>query len=363
MNRLWTAVGLMSGTSGDGIDAALLKTDGLAAAKPLHAVTIPYEPQFRRSLLQAARQEMALGPLKELELRLTELHGAAVRQLCEEAAVDLGQVDLVGFHGHTIAHQPERGRTHQLGDGPALAAQLGCRVIFDYRSADLSAGGEGAPLAPLFHRAMLNDRGGTHLVLNLGGVGNVTWISGSQLAAGDTGPGCGLLDLWTQRHTGEPFDRDGRLAANGEADMAWVRESLSQHPYFARSFPKSADRFDFNSLNLDAHSPEDGAATLCALTVEAVAQAVRRLKEWPDCCWVTGGGRHHPVLMRRLEEHFPRVAPVSELGYSEDFLEASCFAWLGVRRLLGLPTTLPQTTGAQGPVCGGRIVSPEGVDL
>ncbi len=350
-----TALGLMSGTSADGIDAAILVTDGESQLEVKGGITVPYDPEFQESLLLLAQAKSDEATITRTAEQLTRLHANAVEQCCQQAGMRLAQIDVIGFHGHTIRHQPEQGITRQIGDGPLLAQLTGRQVVYDFRTADVDAGGQGAPLAPLYHRAVLGDRPGTHVVLNLGGVGNITWISGDQIIAGDTGPGCGLLDLWVTTRTDLPFDEDGRIALAGKVNSALVAKSLESIPYFQEPFPKSADRFDFASIDVSELSLEDGAATLCALTVAAVAQAARRLPVPADDCWVTGGGSHHPLMMRLLANHFPHVAAISELGHREDMIEAECFAWLAVRKLKGLPTSLPATTGASAPIVGGVV--------
>jgi anhydro-N-acetylmuramic acid kinase len=290
---------------------------------------------------------------------LTELHAQAIRECCKALDVELQRVNVVGFHGHTMRHIPDQGLTWQLGNGEALAESIGRTVVYDFRQADVAAGGQGAPLAPLYHRARLAQRERPQLVLNLGGVGNITWVGrGDQILAGDTGPGCGLLDAWVQAHGNQAFDRDGAIALRGTIDDNLVARALDQIAYFAKPLPKSADRYEFGWIDVSALSLEDGAATLCAVTVEAVARCVDQLPAPPVECWVSGGGRHHPLIMRLLAERLPNVQPMSACGCNEDLLEAECFAWLAVRRLRDLPTSLPATTGARQPVCGGVIVHP-----
>jgi anhydro-N-acetylmuramic acid kinase len=346
----------MSGTSADGIDAAILVTDGAHVLQPQAGITTAYDADFKSRLVEIASRKTDESTIAELEDQLTRLHAEAVEGLCHQRNQPLSQIDVIGFHGHTIRHQPDQGITRQIGDGSLLAKMTGRTVVYDFRSQDVSQGGQGAPLAPLYHQAIVGDRPGTHVVLNLGGVGNITWIDGDRIAAGDTGPGCGLLDAWTLQQTGQPFDRDGKLALAGQMDRQLVQSALRQLPYFQKPFPKSADRFDFDDVDVSQLSAEDGAATLCALTVEAVVQSIERLDSRPDHCWVTGGGRRHPLIMQLLGERFAHVAGVSELGHNEDLVEAECFAWLAVRRLRGLPTSVPETTGVSTAVCGGVVV-------
>jgi anhydro-N-acetylmuramic acid kinase len=353
----------MSGTSADGIDVALIRTDGQETLESLGGITVPYDSAFQRALIEMASGDAPVEELKAsslaLQRQLTALHAAAVQQCCSALHVSLAQVDVVGFHGHTMRHLPQQGLTWQMGDGQALADALGCTVVYDFRQADMAAGGQGAPLAPLYHRAVVGNRAGPQLVLNLGGVANLTWIGdGDQIMAGDTGPGCGLLDAWVQAHCEQSFDRDGTIALRGCVDKAFVLQAMERTPYFSRPLPKSADRFEFDEMDMSRFSLEDGAATLCAITVEAIVRCVHQLPAPPVECWVSGGGRHHPLIMQLLGERLPQVKPISACGCNEDLLEAECFAWLAVRRLRNLPTSLPETTGARVPVSGGVVVKP-----
>ena len=354
------AIGLMSGTSLDGVDAAWLETDGERVGRLGPALTLPYDAALSADL----RRLLDLAPglaaddrfLRDVERRLTERHVEAVRALGLPA-------DIVGLHGQTVLHRPEQRRTWQIGDAAALARAVGVRVAWDFRSADIAAGGEGAPLAPAFHAALATalprpSAPRPWAVLNIGGVANVTWLgAGGALMACDTGPGNGPLDDWARRHAGTAFDRDGALAAAGSADAA-VLSRLLAHPYFARPAPKSLDRLEFGralaASGLAVLSPADGAATLVAFTVEAVARA--KLPAAPLRWLVTGGGRRNPVIMAALRARLGvPVDPVEAMGWNGDALEAQCFGFLAVRVARGLPLTWPATTGAPRPLPGGRI--------
>src|SRR3984957_2257310 len=273
-------IGLMSGTSLDGVDAAWLDTDGETIAGFGPTLTIPYGGALRRDLramLERAPGLAQAGPglaspnLASVVARLTECHIQAVKALERPA-------DLIGFHGQTILHQPDQRRTWQIGDAALLARETGIAVAWDFRSADVAAGGEGAPLAPVYHAALARALPRPLAVLNIGGVANVTWIGegDSDLIAFDTGPGNGPLDDWVMRHTGQAFDRDGALARSGTVDTA-VLMALLAHPYFARTAPKSLDRLDFSralaATGLNALAVADGAATLVAFTAASVAAA------------------------------------------------------------------------------------------
>ena len=291
---LRTALGLMSGTSLDGIDAALIRTDGISHVETGAHLTIPYGDEFRAKLRSCLGGK---GPVAEVERELTELHADAVRRLAREA----GGVDLIGFHGHTIFHAPDQGRTWQIGDGPLLARLTGIPVVYDFRTADVAAGGQGAPLVPLFHRALASALERPLAVLNIGGVANVTWMGrgDDDVLAFDTGPGNALIDDWVLSHTGRGFDADGALAASGTIDQDVLARLLSS-TYFDKPAPKSLDRDAFDPSPVAALSAADGAATLTAFTAAAVARSAELLPEPPARWLVTGGGRLNGFLMDLL---------------------------------------------------------------
>ena len=352
------ALGLMSGTSADGVDAALLLTDGESQIEFLDALTLPYENTLHRRLIEAAQSDIPLVDVLHLERDITRVHIRACNELQLQSSRDVQELVVVGFHGHTIRHDARNGVTWQLGNASLLASRTEKRVVSDFRRADIAQGGQGAPLAPLFHQNLLEAVEKPTLVLNLGGVANITWLGkNGAISAGDTGPGCGLLDAWVTRRAGQIMDEDGLLALTGTVDDELVRRALD-HEYFQRDFPKSADRFEFDFVDVNSLSTKDGAATLCALTVQGVAAAVDRMPERPKHCWVTGGGSKHPVMMKMLRERLGHAEPIEALGFSGDHLEAQCFAWLAVRRLRGLPTSLPETTGCERATCGGSVTEP-----
>jgi anhydro-N-acetylmuramic acid kinase len=354
------AIGLMSGTSLDGVDAAWVETDGIRVT-PGPALTLPYDAALReslRALLDRAPGLAADDPdLRDATDRLTRRHAEAVH------ALGGGTPAVIGFHGQTILHRPGERRTWQIGDAALLARLTGAPVVHDFRGSDVAAGGEGAPLAPALHAALAADLPKPLAVLNLGGVANVTWIGPAgpdDLLAFDTGPGNALLDDWAWRHTGRPLDTDGKLAAAGVPDAA-VLARLLAHPYFSRPAPKSLDRLTFShavaASGLDRLGAADGAATLVAFTAGAVACA--RLPAAPVRWLACGGGRHNPSLMAALRRALAApVAPVEAVGWDGDALEAQCFGYLAVRSLRGLPISFPGTTGVPAPWPGGRLVSP-----
>jgi len=349
------ALGMMSGTSLDGVDAALLITDGRAVQETGPWLTRPYDTATR----DAIRATLGGGgDVARAERALTLAHAAVVESLLAEAGLSPADIDVVGFHGQTIEHAPAERRTRQIGDGALLARTVGIDVLCDFRSADVAAGGEGAPLAPLYHAALAAQLERPVAVLNLGGVANVTWIGDGDPIAFDTGPASALIDDWVRRHTGAAMDTDGALAAAGVVNRAAL-DALRADPFFARPPPKSLDRDHFAAVaetNLNGLSLADGAATLVAFTAATVAACRRHLPAPPRRWLVSGGGRHNPVLMEALARALEApVAPVEAVGWSGDALEAQAFAFLAVRGLRGLPLSLPTTTGVPRPLTGGRL--------
>ena len=351
-------IGLMSGTSLDGVDAAWLETDGERIGAFGPTLTLPYDDRLRTDLRRILDAAPTLASddrrLKSAAARLTEYHVRAVTALGREA-------DLIGFHGQTILHQPDQGRTWQIGDAAELAWRTGLHVAHDFRSADVAAGGQGAPLAPIYHAALARDAAKPLAVLNIGGVANVTWIGeDDSLIAFDTGPGNGPLDDWISRRTGVAFDRNGAVARAGRVAQP-VLDRLLSHPYFAKPPPKSLDRLDFAAAlagsGLENLAPADGAATLVAFTAATVAIAPLPAK--PHRWLVTGGGRHNPAIMHELRARLNApVDPVEALGWDGDALEAQCFGFLAARTRAGLPISFPGTTGAPQAMTGGRMTSP-----
>jgi anhydro-N-acetylmuramic acid kinase len=347
----------MSGTSLDGIDVALIETDGREHVITGPALTIPYPNVFRERLRSVLG---GVGPVGEVEAELTRLHAEAVEEFV--ARHPETTADIVGLHGHTILHRPAERRTWQLGDGARLARRIGIDVVADFRSADIAVGGQGAPLAPLFHAAFAAALPKPLAVLNIGGVANVTFIGAGGIGSGaadilafDTGPGNALIDDWVRRHTGAALDLGGALAAAGRVSEAHVARFL-ERPFFARKPPKSLDRDDFGDAMPEDLSLEDGAATLTEMTAAAVAAGRRHFpalaREW----LVSGGGRHNPTLIAALARRLGvSVRPVEAAGWNGDAIEAQAFAYLAVRSLAGLPLSLPSTTGVPHPTTGGRL--------
>lgn len=347
------AVGLMSGTSCDGVDVAIVETDGKNEINCIGGSTLPFGDDLRNRLLEASQHDVPTTEILRLEKKLTEHHLDAIKLLYRHHPNEAKKVEAIGLHGHTIRHVPNEGLTMQIGNPWLMASQLGVPVITDFRRCDMAVGGQGAPLVSMFHRSLFADEPHPTLVLNIGGVANVTWLGEKdEIIAGDTGPGCGLLDEWAQSMADMPHDRNGQLSMEGEVHWEFVEEALKAE-FFERPLPKAADRYDFDHVDVSRLSVNDGAATLCAVTAEAVFRAVQKLPAMPKRVWVTGGGVHHPIIMQMLADRFKEIKNVNEMGLDPDRLEAECFAWLAVRHVFKLPLTLPETTGCEKPVCGG----------
>ncbi|MBB3972329.1 anhydro-N-acetylmuramic acid kinase [Hansschlegelia beijingensis] len=362
------AIGLMSGTSFDGVDVALVETDGERIERLGPSGYHPYDPAARATLSRAVAETASLtdrtarpGILGVAEAIVTGAHRIAVEQFLAAHDIARSEIDVIGFHGQTVLHRPEVGLTVQIGDGEALARALGRPVVYDFRAADVAAGGQGAPLAPTIHPVLTFDLGLPRplAVLNLGGVGNVTFIGeGGELVAFDTGPANALMDDRVARETGEAFDRDGALAETGRVHQDAVQR-LMAHPYFELPPPKSLDRNAFDASVTDQLSLADALATLAAFTAASVARAAAQLPRPPAAWIVAGGGARNPTLLRMLRERLgAKLQTADEVGLSGDALEAQAFAVLAVRSLRGLPLSYPGTTGAPRPMTGGVLARP-----
>jgi len=357
---VWSLVGTISGTSADGIDLAELATDGRTVDRFGPAETVAYRPETRALVLAAAaRKGEGREDWPEIARAVTRDHADAIRAFL--GAHDL-RPDAVVFHGQTVWHDPEAGETVQLGDPQGLADTLALPVIGDVRLADMAAGGQGAPLVPVYHRALAKTLGGADreplCFLNIGGVSNLTYIDGEHLLAFDIGPGNALLDDWIRKHGAGDYDADGAISARGEADETRLAKALS-HPFLLEPGPKSLDRYSFSGDFAEGLGLEDGAATLLAFTARAIASSEKLLPQKPKLWLVCGGGRRNPVLMRALAEQLSGdVLSADAFQIDGDALEAQAMAFLGARLLAGLPTTYPETTGAAHPVVGGRLYRP-----
>lgn len=356
MTALMTALGLMSGTSMDGIDVAVIRTDGEGVVERGPGATYPYSAEQRRAIKRAAEKARANGGGgdPETEEMLTRAHAEAIAAF---RAAHEGAIDVIGFHGQTVFHAPERKITRQLGDGAMLARMTGADVVFDFRRADVEAGGQGAPFVPVYHRALVEASGMERpvAVLNLGGVSNVTYVGeGDALLAFDIGPANAPIDDFVLARRGARYDEGGALAASGRVDEAALA-GLIDNPYFAAPPPKSLDRDDFE-VRLEHLSDADGAATLTEFTAAAIAAALPLLPEAPKIWIASGGGARNPYLLKRIAARLgASLQTADELGWSADFMEAEAFAFLAARSLRGLPLSYPSTTGAPRPMAGGRL--------
>ncbi|MBR0692993.1 anhydro-N-acetylmuramic acid kinase [Bradyrhizobium lablabi] len=364
-----TALGLMSGTSLDGVDVALLETDGRQIKAFGPSGYRPYTDGERSVLRQALTEAVHLpqrdarpGILRQAEHVVTIAHAEAVAAFTAHNRITCQDIDIVGFHGQTVLHRPERKLTVQIGDAPALAKAIHIPVMHDFRAADVEAGGQGAPFVPVYHRALAQslNRDGPIVVVNIGGVANVTYIDGTDtLIACDTGPGNALLDDYMYREMHQPFDTEGRFAAMGKADEAWIAQAL-RLPFFSLPPPKSLDRNDFAKLRLDGMAPADGAATLTAFTAASIARIVPLLPKRPKSWIVAGGGASNLTMLRMLRERLaPATVEAAEtFGWASDAIEAQAFGFLAARGLKGLPLSYPATTGVPIPMTGGIIARP-----
>jgi anhydro-N-acetylmuramic acid kinase len=366
----------MSGTSLDGVDVALIETDGERIGDFGPALCRPYRDEERAVLLQALAEAKGLndrtarpGILAAAEELVTRIHAEAAEEFLANNDIARESVDVVGFHGQTVLHRPADRLTVQIGDSAALARRLRLEVVHDFRAADVAAGGQGAPLVPVYHRALAETLAQEKqiakpiAVLNIGGVANVTFIDDhDDPVACDTGPGNALIDDFMRARTGHAFDNAGETAARGKVDDAFVTRVLAD-PFFDRPPPKSLDRnaFAFAALGLPQFSDPDGAATLAALTARAVARVVPHLPRPPKSWIVAGGGARNRTVFVMLERWLApaTVKTADAVGWSADALEAQAFAYLAVRRLEGLPITFPTTTGAPQPLVGGVIAPPD----
>lgn len=367
------ALGLMSGTSLDGVDAAFLETDGQQIHRFGPSLCLDYTDAERQTLQHTTQEALTWQfqgaqpkSFKAAEIIIHEAHLRAVKQLCEAHPIWAKDLSLIGFHGQTVLHRSPkgsvRGRTLQLGDGQTLAKALGVPVCYDFRTADVEAGGQGAPLAPIYHQALIasSKLSLPTAVLNIGGVGNVTLMTEKgRIIASDTGPGNGPLDIWIEKNGLGKFDPDGRHSVAGMPNFHAVKTWLGR-AFFQQPVPRSADRFDFDVLaDMGDLSIEDGAATLAAFTVLAVTHTLNEMDETPKSLIVCGGGRHNKAMMWMLREELDaEVKTAEDVGWNSDAIEAQAFAYLAVRSKMKLPLSFPTTTGIAKPMTGGILALP-----
>ncbi|HEX4504253.1 MAG TPA: anhydro-N-acetylmuramic acid kinase [Alphaproteobacteria bacterium] len=359
---LVAAIGLMSGTSMDGIDAALIWTDGVSTVRTGAALTVPYGEALRRRLRKVIAEHGAEPKAREKVAReITLAHAEAVARLLAATGIGAEGIDVIGFHGQTVFHNPAERVTIQIGDAALLAERTGIGVVAQMRLADVKAGGQGAPLVPLYHAARASQLEKPVAVLNIGGVANVTWLGADErIVAYDCGPGNALIDDFVHAKTGKLYDASGTLSLSGKVDNALLAKLLD-NPYFDLPPPKSLDRNAFDASGVSALSAADGAATLAAFTVQAAARSLLKLGN-PKQLLVCGGGRLNRGIMAGLAAALPdtEVVPVEKVGWRGDALEAEAFGYLAVRSLKGLPLSLPSTTGVPQPMPGGQYTPAPG---
>lgn len=361
-----TAIGLMSGTSMDGIDVALVRTDGLHHVACGPAASYDYSARetdmIAASLADAStmtQRDVRPGRLAEVEALITTKHVEAVQRFLTDNQLEASAIDVIGFHGQTVLHRPEQALTVQLGDGQALASQLGIDVVFDMRANDMANGGQGAPLVPVFHQAIAPENQ-TVAFVNIGGIANVTFVQpGTSPIAFDCGPGNALIDQWVQAHTNLQIDEGGALALRGAADDDVIAAALKE-PFFSAAYPKSLDRNDFTLSLMPPMAAENGAATLAKFTATAIAHAADTAGVSPAKWILAGGGAHNKAILGYLAEALPKavITTADAEGYSTDDMEAQAWAYLAVRSLRGLALTFPSTTGCVEPVTGGVLARP-----
>ena len=373
MTQTRTAIGLMSGTSMDGIDVALLRTDGQTVVERGPSAGFSYDARFRDRLKQGLVDAKAItqrderpGALADLERDLTLRHAEAVKTFLKQNSLSAADIDVIGFHGQTVLHRPDEALTVQIGDGPLLARETGVDVIYDMRANDMEHGGQGAPLIPAYHAALARGAAGLAapvVFVNIGGISNLTFIGGGigegeTLIAYDSGPGNTLIDQWVEAHAGIPFDQGGMIASEGTVLPALAERYLS-NPFFTATTRRSLDRNDFGPPAGSDAGLADGARTLAYVTAAAIITSAGHLPERPATYIVCGGGRLNPVIMRDLTSlakgEGAAVLAAEEVGFNGDSMEAEAWAYLAVRALQGLPLTYPGTTGVRHPVSGGRF--------
>lgn len=364
------ALGLMSGTSLDAVDLAVIETDGIEvfALGPAGEYRLPDGLRQQCMAATQAARDWTAGPepdlLKSTGLAIAEFQAEAALAFLRSGGLTRADLDIAGFHGQTLLHVPPAsgrpGRSLQIGDPHVLARRLGVPVVYDLRQADLAAGGQGAPLAPIYHAALVRRSGftGPTAVLNLGGVANLTFMDGDDpLVAFDAGPANGPLDQWVERHGRGRYDEGGRISGSGKVDEDRIASWLSD-PFFSRFGPKSLDRFAFGIERVEGTALEDGAATLAAFSAACVGRALAQAPRPSDRLIVCGGGRHNATLMAELGKRAPAVVlKAEEVGWRGDTIEAEAWAYLAARSVKGLPITFPGTTGVQEPLTGGRMTA------
>jgi anhydro-N-acetylmuramic acid kinase len=361
--KILTVIGTMSGTSFDGLNTALLKTDGVDVIDLGGNYSISYPELFRQNIRKVVFGECDTSLILEVENEITLYHAQAINKLVKESGLSKEQIDLVGFHGQTVFHDPRGCKTWQLGNPSLLAELTGIDVVADFRRRDMAAGGEGAPLVPLFHQALFRDTQESIAIINIGGVANITFLNRrGDVIAFDTGPGCALIDDWVNSRAKLKYDDNGIIAASGVVNNKKL-DFLMDDNYFYRKPPKSLDRNHFLSSmrKISSLNTSDGAATLTHFTAKSISLAVKFLPEVPEKWIVSGGGRHNSFLMNILASDYGlSIQSMDELMFKDkkldgDLIEAQAFGFLAARSYLHLPLSLPTTTGVVQAAFGGGL--------
>ena len=363
-NTLYRVLGLMSGTSMDGIDAALLDTNGEELVQAKAHAFYPYNKQDKHYLQKALEaghlwhtHEKPPPAVAKAHHHLTQKHIEAVQQFLRHHNLKAHHCDAIGFHGHTITHRPREGRCEQIGDGHHLASKTGIPVVGNFRQNDMQHGGQGAPLVPVYHRAIATQLTPRPMAfVNIGGITNITWLGDKgEMLAFDTGPGNALLDQWMVQHHGKFMDKDGLLSRQGTVDEVWLKAFMN-HPYFQKAPPKSLDRLTFPFHLCHNLKKSSAPITLAQIPALGLKRACAHVPLSPRLWIICGGGRHNPAIMRAIKNTLSgTVMTAEEKGLKGDTIEAQAFAYLAVRSLRGLPLTYPSTTGVHAPVGGGVV--------
>ena len=354
-DKIFTAIGLMSGTSLDGVDVALLKTDGFSIISSGPFGSVPYQAQFKQRLFDQLGE---VSVPKTLEEELTVIHANVVFDFLKDNNILKSDIDVIGFHGQTIYHNPKEKLSFQIGDGYLLAKLLDRIVVNNFRATDVENGGQGAPLVPIYHQTLAKDIKKPVAIINIGGVSNVTFIGDHELIAFDAGPGNAPLDDIIFQKLGLSYDKDGKLAQSGVINKSILKQFLA-HSFFESPPPKTLDRNNFDYQNLVGCKVEDALATV----VEFIAKSISKTREYfpqsVDKWYVSGGGSHNTTLVKSISKALNHdVLSVNRLGWNSDALEAQAFAFLAVRSILGLPISFPNTTGVLEPMTGGIVNNP-----
>ncbi|TWT78386.1 Anhydro-N-acetylmuramic acid kinase [Posidoniimonas polymericola] len=347
------AIGMLTTVTGDAVEAALIHSDGRDDIRPIGGVNLPCPQTLQWGLLEATQNDLPITELARLEKELTHHFARAAGALRRRHPKEFEQVAAVGIDGHTVRRMPEEGIWLQIGNPWLLSELIGLPVVSDFRRHDIAIGGQGAPLESMYHWALMSEEPRPALMLNLGAVCSLTWLSpANEIIAGDVGPGLELLDEWVQEVAEATDDDEGQVSLRGVVHERAVEYALAS-PFFKRPLPRSPTRSDFERIDVSGLEPEDGAATICAIIAEAISLAVRQLPEVPESTWVTGRGSRHPLLLKRLRAAIGELRNVGERGLNPDTLEAECFGWLAIRYQRGLPVTTPETTGCRVANCAG----------